>query len=625
VLQFALYGGSLEAYGPRGRLDDSQLAWVWAGVRVEFQRSPNRHSYEWRIDVGYLPQGRVPLLPGAEFGLDVALCDRDADGSFSWVAWGPGTRKVAYPERMGTALLLARGADPQEAVERFLERSLSSTTTGGDVRVQQVRTSTSYQMFLTGALLTFTVLHLLLYLFYPSGRTNLYYALFTGLTAGAIFSGFQVDFSTVQLSLSPDSYTNFFTLGLYLTVLLVILFGLLFLYSLFYPRLPRRFWVFAVGLGGTAVFMGLVLMGWATFSQEILPVPLLFIAAALAETVRVVFRAIRQKKDGAWTVGMGFLAFGLAVLYLIVVNSSQSEVSLSAILGAFFPLVSMSVYLARNFARVNRDLQSQLGQVQQLSTRTHEQNRALERANQQIQEQNRQIQQANRLKSEFLARMSHDLRTPMNAIIGYTRILLRKTQDVLDERQYRNLANIRISADQLLALINDILDLSRIEAGRFEVRLEQVDLRHLAAECAEAMAPLLRSEVELRQLLEPVPSLRTDPDRLRRVLTNLLGNAAKFTEQGSITLSVRPADSGVELVVADTGVGIPAEELPYIFDEFRQVARKGSTAQEGTGLGLAIVKKYVDLLGGRIAVESTVAQGTRFVLRLRDYPATKAP
>jgi signal transduction histidine kinase len=190
--------------------------------------------------------------------------------------------------------------------------------------------------------------------------------------------------------------------------------------------------------------------------------------------------------------------------------------------------------------------------------------------------------------------------------------------------QTKAFGNIRISADHLLNLINDILDLSRIEAGRFEVRLGQVDLRQLASECAVGVAPLLNAGVELRQLLEPVPSLRTDADRLRRVLTNLLGNAAKFTEQGTITLSVRPADQGIEVVVADTGVGIPAEELPYIFDEFRQVARKGSTAQEGTGLGLAIVEKYVGLLGGRIAVESTVGQGTRFIVRLRDYPEAKA-
>jgi signal transduction histidine kinase len=219
--------------------------------------------------------------------------------------------------------------------------------------------------------------------------------------------------------------------------------------------------------------------------------------------------------------------------------------------------------------------------------------------------------------------MSHDLRTPMNAIIGYTRILLRKTTGVLDGRQYRNLENIRISADQLLVLINDILDLSRIEAGHLEVRVEPVDVRQLVSECAVAVAPLLQPGVELVQQLEPVPTLRTDPDRLRRILTNLLGNAAKFTHRGRVTLSLRPVAEGVELGVADTGIGIPEEELPHIYDEFRQVARKGSTAQEGTGLGLAIVKKYVDLLGGRIAADSRVGEGTRFVLRLSDWKPGK--
>jgi signal transduction histidine kinase len=241
----------------------------------------------------------------------------------------------------------------------------------------------------------------------------------------------------------------------------------------------------------------------------------------------------------------------------------------------------------------------------------------LARLRSQLEETRRQLEETRRLKTEFLARMSHDLRTPMNAIIGYTRILLRKLQGGIDSRQYQNLENIQTSAYHLLDLINDILDLSKVEAGRVEVRPEAVDLRRLFGECLAAAAPLLRPGVELAQQLDRVDTLCTDPDRLRRALKNLLSNAAKFTEQGRITLSARTSGEGVEIAVADTGAGIPAADLPHIFDAFRQVARKGRTAEQGTGLGLAIVKRSVELIGGSIEVASQEGGGTTFTLKLR--------
>jgi ligand-binding sensor domain-containing protein len=215
------------------------------------------------------------------------------------------------------------------------------------------------------------------------------------------------------------------------------------------------------------------------------------------------------------------------------------------------PFSEEEIHLLERFAQV-----FSLGYARFLDfQRLEAQNRTLEQAN-------LQIQQANQHKSQFLSRMSHDLRTPMNAIIGYTRILLRKLQGTIDERQYRNLENIQLSADHLLSLINDILDLSRIEAGRVELKPEPVDLSKLVQECVAAVASLLRPGVELRQQVEVVAPLHTDPDRLRRVLMNLLSNAVKFTERGSITVVAKLADGEIELSVADTGIGIPAEDLP---------------------------------------------------------------
>ena len=135
-----------------------------------------------------------------------------------------------------------------------------------------------------------------------------------------------------------------------------------------------------------------------------------------------------------------------------------------------------------------------------------------------------------------------------------------------------------------------------------------------------AIEPLIQAEVRLIQDIKAVPSLRTDREILRKVLMNLLGNAVKFTDAGSITVSVKLVGDQVEVSVADTGMGIPSEDLPYIFEEFRQVERQGSTEKEGTGLGLAIASKSVELLGGSIVAESEVGSGTMFTLRITDYP-----
>jgi len=238
---------------------------------------------------------------------------------------------------------------------------------------------------------------------------------------------------------------------------------------------------------------------------------------------------------------------------------------------------------------------------------------------QRLEQQNREIQENTRRMSDFLALMSHDLRTPMNAIIGYTRILLRRAKDALDDRQYRNLENIQTSSNHLLSLINDILDLSKVEAGRIDIKPEKVDMKQLATECIVSVESLVKPGVQLEQQLEDVNPVYTDADRLHRVVMNLLGNAIKFTEEGRIILSLRPVEGEVELSVADTGMGIPAEDLPHIFDEFRQVERQGGIQKEGTGLGLAIAKKSVEMLGGTITAESEVGKGTKFTLRIKDY------
>ena len=247
--------------------------------------------------------------------------------------------------------------------------------------------------------------------------------------------------------------------------------------------------------------------------------------------------------------------------------------------------------------------------LQQLTTQVQAQNRELQAAN-------REVREADRRKSEYLARMSHDLRTPMNAIIGYTRILLRRFRGALGEREYRNLENIRHCADHLLALLSDIIDLAKIEAGRMDLHPAEVDLSRLVQGCLASVGSLVKPGVELCSEGVSGASLHTDEDRLRRVLMNLLSNAVKYTEAGHITVALATVDRDLELSVKDTGAGIPAADLPYIFDEFRQVEGRAGIQPEGSGLGLAIARKSVALLGGTIGVESSQGVGTRFSVRL---------
>jgi PAS domain S-box-containing protein len=180
---------------------------------------------------------------------------------------------------------------------------------------------------------------------------------------------------------------------------------------------------------------------------------------------------------------------------------------------------------------------------------------------------------ATQAKSVFLANMSHELRTPMNAIIGFTRLVMRRAQDVLPQRQYENLEKILLSAEHLLTLINDILDISKIEAGRMEVHPVRFALEELIDGCLHTVEPLVQSaRVSLSTALAPtLPLVVTDQDKVKQILMNLLSNAIKFTAAGTITITAQHHAAELTVAVTDTGIGIPAEALARIFDDFQQV------------------------------------------------------
>jgi signal transduction histidine kinase/HAMP domain-containing protein len=235
-----------------------------------------------------------------------------------------------------------------------------------------------------------------------------------------------------------------------------------------------------------------------------------------------------------------------------------------------------------------------------------------------LRDNNLQLERANRLKSEFLASVSHELRTPMNAIIGYTKLMLDGLDGDLTEQQTADLERVVQAADNLLGLINGLLDLAKIEAGKMELTLEEVDVQaviddvmDLVRPSAEAKSLSVQSDVP-----QALPTSWADRGRVRQVLVNLVANAVKFTERGGVTLHATAADGWITVAVTDTGVGISAEAQSFIFDEFRQADSSTTRRYGGTGLGLAISKRLIALHGGRIWVESTLGTGSTFSFTL---------
>jgi signal transduction histidine kinase len=231
-----------------------------------------------------------------------------------------------------------------------------------------------------------------------------------------------------------------------------------------------------------------------------------------------------------------------------------------------------------------------------------------------IEDKGRQLEVASHHKSEFLANMSHELRTPLNAIIGFSEVLAERMFGEINEKQAEYIGDILQSGQHLLSLINDILDLSKIEAGRMELELSDFDLPSSIENTLTLVRErALRRGIELgRTVDERLGMVRADERKVKQVLLNLLSNAMKFTPEGG-RIDVRAAvrDGLAEISVTDTGVGIAPEDQETVFEEFRQVGTAAKKV-EGTGLGLAISRKFVELHGGRIWVESQVGKGSTF-------------
>ena len=293
-------------------------------------------------------------------------------------------------------------------------------------------------------------------------------------------------------------------------------------------------------------------------------------------------------------------------------------------------LSSRGLYTVLNWAwssqrRANQlldELRDRRGELNRTLVALTEANRRLKRTSHELALARQRAEEARRLKEQFAANISHELRTPLNLILGFSEMMY-LSPDVYGEMEWpptlrRDVHQVYRSSRQLLDLINDVLDLSRIDAVPMPIHREPSDLREIIHEAVETASDLFRGRaLDLRvEMPAELPTLNLDRTRIRQVLLNLLNNAARFTERGHIIVSVERNEREVVVSVSDTGVGIPPDELSMIFEEFHQVDMSLRRGQEGAGLGLAISKRFVELHEGRIWAESQVGQGSTFYFSL---------
>lgn len=316
------------------------------------------------------------------------------------------------------------------------------------------------------------------------------------------------------------------------------------------------------------------------------------------------------------------------MLYLMYEFLKIPDILLNERYEYIFAPIRVMLYLAAipvlGYVYVHEQSVERKKQLNNLESLVQERTLELEVALKNLSASNESLQQADKIKSEFLATMSHELRTPLNSILGFTGLVRQGTAGPVNEEQRRQLGMAYGSAKHLLSLINDILDLSRIEAGRMELFVEPINIRQIMQEAMHSMEPM-QAQKKLRFNLEvsdAISVVHGDYKKIMQVLLNLLNNAVKFTDFGEITLRCQPDAASLVFSVSDTGCGMHKESIPLLFNAFRQITSEDNREYGGTGLGLYLCQKLVNLMGGKIWVESEYGVGSTFSFNLPTLATT---
>ncbi len=454
------------------------------------------------------------------------------------------------------------------------------------------------QVFSFGAILIMAIYHFSLFLFRRTNQSTLYFGLLCFFIALRLMLH-NSSLSDVFLFWLPQEYLFRVTyIGYFLTVYWLLAFGYHTFPKIVYFRLvqiSRVVTYFAIGL---TIFFSLTLIRKFLFVHEILSIGIGLY------WLYFFYQIIKQREEGAFLFLAGFLVIVIVFINDVLVVNHIIQGKELFNWGLLFFIMIQSLFLSMRFSRAFT---------------------SVEKMSHELQEKNIALNDLDKLKDEFLANTSHELRTPLNGIVGITDSLLKGVAGKLPKKAIENLSLVVSSASRLSGLINDILDYSKLENKDLQLKLKAVDLRAIADTVLTVSKQLTGSKKVriLNEIPKDIKCVLGDENRLQQIFYNLVGNAIKFTNQGTISVSAVEKGDFIEASVSDTGVGIPQDRFKLIFKSFEQYQHTKSRSSEGTGLGLSITRKLIELHEGKIWVTSELGKGSTFyfTLPITDKPA----